>query len=58
MKYTYYESFDKKDVENIYIKCNPDIYKIYTRHDLNTLSTIYCIDMWFVETNLERSIYE
>lgn len=56
MKHTYYESFDKKDIENIYIKCNPDIYKIYTRHDLNTLSIVYCIDMWFVETNLERSI--
>lgn len=54
MKHTYYESFNKKDVENIYIKCNPDIYKIYIRRDLNTLSTIYCIDMWFVETNLER----
>lgn len=56
MKHTYYESFDQEDIENIYIKCNPDIYKVYIRHDLNTLSIVYCIDMWFVETNLERSI--
>lgn len=58
MKHTYCESFDEKDIEDIYLKCKPDIYKIYTQRDLRTLNTIYCIDMWFVETNLERNIYE
>ena len=58
MKHTYCESFNKKDIEDTFLKCKPDIYKLYIRRDLRTLSTIYCIDMWFVETNLERNIYE
>ena len=57
MKHTYCESFDKKDIENIYLKWKPDIYKLYTRRDLRTLCTIYCIDMWFIETNSEREKY-
>lgn len=58
MKHTYCESFDKKDIENIFLKCKPDIYNLYIQRDPRTLSTIYCIDMWFIETNLERNVYE
>lgn len=58
MRHTYCESFDKKDIENIYLKSKPDIYKSYIRYDLRTLEIIYCMDMWFAETNLERNAYE
>ena len=58
MRHMYCESFDKKDIEDIFLKCKPDIYKSYIQYDLRTLNITYCMDMWFAETDLERDTYE
>lgn len=53
MKYIYYESFNKDDIEYVFKSESPDIYQIYTRRDLKTLEPIYCIDMYFMENGNE-----
>ena len=44
-----YESYDPHELEEIFKRRNPDIWETYTRVDLDNLTTIYGIRLYFLK---------
>lgn len=49
LKHGYYEASNVKEISNFLTKINPDVWKCFTRLNINDLSIIYCVDYYILE---------